>query len=154
MTDTYRGYSHELSNSNFVPGVKNTNGPEQVAPRYGIDNWMICWNAGSASGWHHDSELTPGIVEVGPCPDYTGWSDKYQSSAGCCDFSWKKLSQSEKLQHLVNGLFFLVLGPRLDPLLVHRELLKIKDYHDLKMGFFGSGAYTFFQNGRCDPYNE
>ena len=111
------------------------------APAFDLDHWMIAWDRDS------------GHVEVGQWPDETGWS-KHLSTAGCCFAYWKTLTRKQKVQELVNGLFFLVLSERLDPQAVHRELWKIRDYRKLKMSPLGMGSYIMFQGkGRCDPYN-
>lgn len=116
-------------------------------PMFDLDEWMIGWNSN-----FYGKE--PGSVEVGPWPDTTGWSERYQLSSGCCYSSWRGLTREQKLQDIVNGFFVLVLGHGLGPAAVHREFWKIREYRTLNMSFLGHGKYRVFQGkGRCDPYN-
>lgn len=52
------------------------------------------------------------------------------------------------------GGFFLVLGEGIDPQRLYGESSKISGYleYDGQLGF-GMGPYTFFQNGKLEPYN-
>lgn len=115
-------------------------------PLYDLDHWMIGWN---------DPDATSPCVRVGPWPDLEGWSKEYDSTSGCCFVEyWPKLTRQQKLQEIVNGFFYLVLGEGLDPQAVHAEFWKIAEYRELELPFLGHGPYIMFQGeGRCDPYN-
>ena len=116
---------------------------------YDIDQWMVGWTA-PETGEPRSQE-----VRVGPWPDKTRWSDAYDSTAGCAFSDWHKIeTDEEKIDELIRGFFFLVLGERIDPDAVHREFSKIKGYleYDGRLGV-GMGKYTFFQRGRLSPYN-
>lgn len=123
------------------------------SPVFDLDQWMVAWTPSWAQK-RESLDAPPGSIEVGPWPDNSGWSDRYKSTQGCCFTEWHDLTHEQKLQDIVNGFFFLVLGQKLDTLDVHRELWKIEDYRKLKMRFLGNGPYIVFQGkGRCDPYN-
>ena len=62
------------------------------------DGFMVAWSI----------EPEPAI-EVGPWPDGTGWSDRYQCTTGCCDAFFQSLARAERAQALLNlpaGLMF------------------------------------------------
>ena len=129
-----------------VAALKHRLQPELPdSPEFGIDHWYVGWN----------SRLLPNTDKCAPYPDSTGWSQKFVSTAGSNYRRWGTLSHERKLQEIVNGFLFLVLGQGIDPVAVHREFWKIGEYRNLEMSFFGSGECIIFQGkGRCDPYNE
>ncbi len=124
------------------------------SPVFDLDSWMVGWNSRFYPGSEH-RDAPPGSVEVGPWPDERRWSDRYSSTSGCCNVAyWPTLTHEQKLQEIVNGFFYLVLGEGLDPAAVHREFWKIGAYRELEMSYLGSGTYIVFQGkGDCNPYN-
>ena len=52
-----------------------------------VDDFMIAW--------------TPKKVEVNKHPDTTGWSDKFDYTAGACFFAWQEFGDIEKQQNLI-----------------------------------------------------
>ena len=119
---------------------------------YGIDNWMVVWNSApmTAQAGHPG-----GQVRVGPYPDETGRFAAYASSAGCCYPHWHELKTMEqKMDELIRGFFYLVLGEGLDPQAVHRGFSKIEGYLDYEGNVgLGKGPSVWFQRGKYAPYN-
>ena len=105
-----------------------------------IDAWMVEWNRDT------------GDVEVVAHPaEFQRRAGYY--SAGCC-FRWKHRTRAQKMDQIIRGFMFLVLGEGIDPQAVHREFSKIKGYLEYRgeLGL-GLGNYVWFQRGRMDPYN-
>ena len=94
---------------------------------FGIDNWMVAWTPAWMTEQADHPRWRGGQVRVGPWPDETGWSDAYACTAGCCNIPhWVALKFTEqKIDELIRGFFYLVLGQELDPQAVHREFSKI-----------------------------
>jgi hypothetical protein len=83
---------------------------------YAIDKWMAVWNMDSRE------------VKVGPWPDVSGWSGRYDMSLGCCSSNRHRMSAEGQAMMLFIDFHSLVIGRGLDPQAVHREFLKIDEY--------------------------
>jgi hypothetical protein len=118
---------------------------------------MIAWNPDEE--WIAEStrlKAGPKAVEVGPWPDYTGWSNPYLCTAGCCAVAyWPKLrTREQKMEELIRGFFYLVLSEGLEPDAVHREFSKIRGYLEYEGSIgLGFGPAVFFQDGKMNPYS-
>ena len=95
-----------------------------------IDNWMVAWNSK-----HTTPELEelrgpnpPGAVKVGKWPDKTGWSDDYDSTAGCCWVETASYDLQGKVMMMFIDFHTLVVRDRIDPKKLHKEFLKIDEY--------------------------
>ena len=86
-------------------------------PALGIDNWMVAWTPGQ-----------PTAVKVGPWPDRQRWSDKYDSTTGCCEDNHQGDDLDRKIALMFIDFHTLVVGDSMDPQAVHREFLKIDEY--------------------------
>jgi hypothetical protein len=63
-----------------------------------------------------------------PYPDRTGWTSRYDGLAGGCMPIVQELNSAERSAMLFVDFNTLVIGHGLDPMTVHRELLKIDEY--------------------------
>ena len=70
---------------------------------YHDNNYMIAWDLVDLSGRKNQK-----AVEVGPWPDRTGWSNKYEATTGCCDFGFEEHEEAEQAQILVNQAISLI----------------------------------------------
>ena len=94
-----------------------------------IDGWMVAWQPDI----HGDSspepgKAAPGSVEVGPWPDTTGWSTKYQSTSGACYSDRRHSDLTAQVALLFVDFNTLVVRDGIDPQRAHTEFLKIQDY--------------------------
>ncbi|GEO42308.1 hypothetical protein SAE02_64560 [Skermanella aerolata] len=80
----------------------------------------IGWNALTAKGRTE--------IEVGPYPDRTGWTSRYDGLGGGCMPVVHELNPAERAAMLFKDFNTLVIGHGLDPMTVHREFLKIDEY--------------------------
>jgi hypothetical protein len=95
-----------------------------------IDNWMVAWNPNhSTRALDRLGKLKPdGAIEIGKWPDKTGWSSAYDSTDGCCDTQRHKFSIDGKVAQMFIDFHTLVVRDGIDPLVAHREFLKIDEY--------------------------
>lgn len=82
---------------------------------------MIAWDPVSANG-RRDR------VAVGPHPDVTGWSDRYQSTDGACYAHLHTAEEWKRIAHLFVTFNTLVVRDGLDPQAVHRAFLAVDEY--------------------------
>jgi len=78
--------------------------------------------------WMVGCTPSEGKIEVGPWPDRTRWSDKYELTAGCCEMPRLETSPEEQMLCLLRDFHTIVVADGLDPQAVHREFLKIGAY--------------------------
>jgi len=84
------------------------------------DNWMVGWTP----DYHdHDTQAGRNQVAVGPWPDETGWSGKYDFTDGCCE-----LEVRDRVLQIFIVFHTLVVADKVDPQVAHREFLKIEEY--------------------------
>ena len=83
----------------------------------GMD-WMIAWR-----GDH---------MEVGPWPDRTGWSRKYDLTTGCCNFALHEQSESEIAASLVGQALYLI-SDGVPKETVFREFAKIRIWREMRI---------------------
>lgn len=83
--------------------------------RYSIRNVMVAWNYG-------------GPVQVGPWPDYAGWSDKYDCTDGACG-SWYQDAEPERLPAMLLALYqHMTAAYAVPPADAHAALSQIEEY--------------------------
>ena len=97
-----------------------------------IDNWMVAWNP-----THTTPELEklrdpkspgPGAVKVGKWPDGSGWSDDYDSTAGCCWTETASFDVHGKVMMMFIDFHTLIVRDGIDPQELHKQFLKIDEY--------------------------
>lgn len=115
-------------------------------PRFVGDDWMIAWTSAKRAGNNH-------TIEVGPWPDRARWSDKYDSTTGCCDIALHDLTPQQRAQRLVNEFWHLVLVEGLDPAAVNREFWKIKCYREMTIDLCNGAGWVAFYKGEPSPHN-
>lgn len=95
----------------------------------GIDAWMVAWNpVYLRSDYLRAGHAPPGAVRIGPWPDKDGWSIAYEFTTGCCMSAWHQLKPDLKTAMLFIHFHTLVVRDGIEPLDVHREFLKLKQY--------------------------
>ena len=85
---------------------------------YTIDNWMVAYTPGD-----------PESVKVGPWPDHTGWSRRLDFTSGCCELARHEWPEDRKVMMMFIDFHALVVRDGMNPPAVHREFLKIDEYH-------------------------
>ena len=104
---------------------------------YDDNNYMIAWDVVNLSGQKNEK-----AVEVGPCPDKTRWSNKYDATTGHCDLEFEDLDDAEQAQVLVNLAASLVFyGVPASEIL--EEFSKIKVWRDMDIQL-PAGTYHAF----------
>ena len=106
------------------------------------DGYMIAWST------------NPGKVKVGPWPDHRRWSSEYQCTSGCCYSAFKRVSETDQAQALLNlaaGLMFQGISP--DDIL--REFSQIRIWRDMSVLLPLGRMDRAFIAGRTDwsPHN-
>jgi hypothetical protein len=81
-----------------------------------IDGWMVGWSLGK-----------PDAVEVGPWPDRTRWSDRYDFVSGCCNLGRHKMPHECKVT-LAFIDFHSVVNDGVDAKTASRQFCKIADF--------------------------
>ena len=99
---------------------------------YTIDNWMVAYTPGE-----------PDVVEVGPWPDKTRWSDQYRYTAGCCELARHKWPEERKVMMMFVDFHTLIVR---DAQAAHREFLKIDEYRRRISPDIDGAADTFFED--------
>jgi hypothetical protein len=89
-----------------------------MKPKFNATNGMLCWDPGTDR------------VEVGPWPDTTGWSNKYERSTLACYHDIRKEFLSERRAIIFIEAIHLIIRDRCDPDAVHRALLNLEEYRD------------------------
>jgi hypothetical protein len=142
-----------MSASAFEEQLKITRKYKETG-KFGLDNWMVAWSPKFENGDPAIPATRAAHLEIGPWPDYLGWSSQRSSlTSGCCYSAWHALKRKQKLQHIVNGFFYLTLGCGFDPQIVHHEFMKIEGYDRLRLRYLGHpDECTMFQKGLCSPY--
>jgi hypothetical protein len=82
----------------------------------------------AAIGWDALTANGKTEIEVGPYPDRTGWTSRYDGLLGGCMPIVQELHPAEWAAMLFVDFNTLVVGHGLDPMTVHREFLKIDEY--------------------------
>ena len=82
----------------------------------------------AAIGWNSVTDKGKTEIEVGPYPDRTGWTSRYDGLVGGCVPIVQELNSAERSAMLFVDFNALVIGHGLDPMTVHREFLKIDEY--------------------------
>lgn len=90
---------------------------------YSLDEWMVAWTPS-------DLEGGPAIC-VGPWPDRTGWSDRFEFTAGNCDLDRHGWERGRQLLAMMLDFHGAVVCDGIPPADAHREFLKIDAYGDL-----------------------
>ena len=104
---------------------------------YDDNNYMIAWDYVTLSGRKNEK-----AVEVGPWPDRTGWSRKYQATTGCCDLGFEGHDEAKEAQILVNAAASLIFyGVPANEIL--EEFSKIKVWRDMDIQL-PAGTYHAF----------
>ncbi|VVS93062.1 hypothetical protein [Desulfoluna spongiiphila] len=78
--------------------------------------------------WNRESSA----VEVGPWPDTTRWSDRYDLTSGAAAVrsSGLEMTHAELIGHLFIEAMHLIIGDKVDPFAVHNEFCKISEYRE------------------------
>jgi hypothetical protein len=86
---------------------------------------MVAWTPAGVK-----DDPTAGQVEIGPWPDpyRNGWSDRYQMTDGACLFRGRR--EMEWVARVFIIFNTLVVRDGLDPLVVHRAFLNLKEYRE------------------------
>jgi hypothetical protein len=82
----------------------------------------------TAIGWNSLTAKGKTEIEVGPYPDRTGWTSRYDGLGGGCMPIVHELNPAERAAMLFVDFNTMVIGYGLDPMTVHREFLKIDEY--------------------------
>jgi hypothetical protein len=82
----------------------------------------------AAIGWNALTTEGKTEIEVGPYPDRTGWTSRYDGLIGGCLPIMHELNPAERAAMLFVDFNALVIGHGLDAMTVHREFLKIDKY--------------------------
>ena len=90
---------------------------------------MIAWTPGDAARRKYDS--TAGCVEVGPRPDLTGWSRKYECTTGSYYTEVQGSTPDKQIIFMLTDFQKLIIGYGLDPMQVHEAFMQIDDYRDV-----------------------
>jgi hypothetical protein len=92
---------------------------------------MIAWTPPDWGGSRYGP--TAGQVEVGPWPVDIDrdWTDRYGMTEGACMPCWLTCSREELLTRLMTLFNTLVIREELNPFVVHRAFLSIKEYRDI-----------------------
>lgn len=71
-------------------------------------------------------------VEVGPWPDKTGWSDRYDQTSGSAavQSSGREMTHGELIGHLFIEAMHLIIGDKVDSFAVHNAFCKISEYRE------------------------
>ena len=95
-----------------------------------IDNWMVAWNPKHSTSALDalDPTRKAGAVKVGRWPDEKGWSDKFDSTAGCDWTATSKMDLLGKVMMMFIDFHTLVVRDGIDPQVLHKEFLKIDEY--------------------------
>jgi hypothetical protein len=76
-------------------------------------------------GWNRNSSQ----VEVGPHPDTTRWSDKYELTGGACQARYGHFqTRQEVTDFLCREALRIIVGDYVDPQAVHKAFCKIDEY--------------------------
>lgn len=98
----------------------------------------------------------PTAIEVGPWPDKTGWSRKYDLTTGCCYTAYRELPEEEQAQRLLNEAAHISFQgmPAEDVL---EELSKIRIWREMGIKLIQGDAQHAFYEPRgyqfWNPYN-
>jgi hypothetical protein len=84
-----------------------------------INNVMVAWSFND-----------PGAIEVGPHPDYSMWSNRYDMTDGACCSAYKESSLEEKLEWLLSIYYAATEGAGVDVTFAHREFQKIPEWRE------------------------
>ena len=79
---------------------------------------MIAWNPNSDQ------------VMIGPHPDVTGWSNRYQSTAGACYSHVHSLNEEQRQLYVYVKAVHLIVRDGVDPNAVHKAFSQIEEYED------------------------
>jgi hypothetical protein len=82
----------------------------------------------AAIGWNSVTDKGKTEIEVGPYPDRTGWTGRYDGLIEGGMPIVQELNSAERSAMMFMEFNALVIGHGLDPMTVHRELLKIDEY--------------------------
>jgi hypothetical protein len=79
---------------------------------------MIAWNRNSNE------------IEVGPWPDQTKWSRRYQSTGGAAFLNVQEMSHTELVGYLFIEAMHLIIRDNVSPSAVHKAFYQIDEYRD------------------------
>ena len=90
---------------------------------------MIAWTPDDVARRKYDAMA--GCVEVGPHPDLTGWSQKYECTTGGCYADVRDSTPDRQVIFMLADFQKLIVGYGLDPMRVHEAFLQIDEYRDV-----------------------
>ena len=110
---------------------------------YNDRDWMIGWN------------ISTGEMEVGPYPDLTRWTNRYEATTGCCYSFIDDLTDEEIAECLRSeALHMISWGVPVEAVL--REFAKIRIWRDMRINTTGGNYLAFYEPDgyeRINPYN-
>lgn len=112
------------------------------------DGFMVAWTPAGANFVNGHA----GTIGVGPWPDVTGWADQYMMTTGSCDAGFQCQDPEEKAQQLKDLFIYLVLECGLNPLLVHREFMKLEIWRTMKLDMPGGLHVAHAHDGSWSPH--
>ena len=87
---------------------------------------MIAWTADLP---HNSNDpMRRGKVAVGPWPDETGWSDRYDNTIGACLAERHRMTEWQLIAMVFIDFQTLVVGYGIDPKSAHDAFLAIDEY--------------------------
>lgn len=89
---------------------------------------MIAWNPTDRPSTRRSAETGEGAIKVGPWPDKSGWSQKYDFTGGACMLERHKLPKETIALLVLADFHTCVVRDGIDPLAAHREFAKIDEY--------------------------
>lgn len=80
----------------------------------------------SMFAWNRNSDQ----IKVGSWPDTTGWSNKFDLTAGACEARVASMNDDQLRAYLFIQAIHVIVGDKVDPISVHNAFCKIDEYRD------------------------
>ena len=101
--------------------------------------YMLCWNAGSDD------------VVLVEWPDYSGYGDKYESSALACDCKISEMTEKELTGYMFIEAMHLIVVDKVPYYAVHNCLMQLKEY---RRGVSEDMHWIYSESGKQLEYIE
>ena len=101
---------------------------------YNGNDWLIAWD--TTFGGKEPK------LEVGPFPDHTGWSDKYEATSGCCFPDVHGMDATEQARCLLNEAASLMFQG-IPSQMVLQEFAKIGVWCEMRVNLLSGNFLAF-----------